>query len=528
MKKLTVGFVAGLILVGGAWAGSEAETGTASAGGPKYGGTLDVALATTPHTLDWQSTVSHPLPHIMGHVFEGLFGFTKEFDAAPELAASWETNADGTVWTIRLRPGVMFHNGDELMAEDVVASLQRWRRVGPKGPALDELERFEIIDDHTLAMHFSSPKGRFLLMLLGSDENKAVIMPKGVAEASPEGGTLSEVVGTGPYRFIEYREDQFVRLERFADYVARSDPPDYQTGNKVAYPDELMFWIVPEASTRVAGLEAGEYDIIIGVPDAEFQRLESVAGVVPVKNGPGVLLYMMFNHQYGPTADINFRRAVQAIVDAQQVVAAAVADPEFATVNPSFYPPESVYNNDACAELYNQVDADKARDYLAASNYAGEKVIIQTIGSSQSHVRTGLSIAEQLQAIGINAEMVKYDVQTWVAKRRDPNALNIYTSGGYWIDPSLYHPEFNGTFPSPEVGYYDDETEAVFRGLAAETDFDKRYALGEALQCEFYQKVATINLGYQYRLFARRDTVRDPEGYLALGNPTLHHVWLDE
>ena len=365
-------------------------------------------------------------------------------------------------------------------------------------------------------------------MLMGSDENKAVIMPKEVAEASPDAGTLSEVVGTGPYSFVEYREDQFVRLERFADYVARSDAPNYQTGNKIAYPDELLFWIVPEASTRVAGLEAGEYDIIIQVPDAEYQRLQDTDGVVPVKNGPGVLLYMMFNHQHGPTADINFRRAVQAIVDAQQVVAAAVADPEFATVNPSFYPQESAYNNDACADLYNQVDADKARAHLAASDYAGEKVIIQTIANNQSHVRTGLSIAEQLQSIGINAEMVQYDVQTWVAKRRDPNGLNIYTSAGYWFDPSLYHPEFNGTFPSPEVGYYHDETEEVFRGLAAETDFDKRYALGEALQCEFYNKVATINLGYQYRLFAHRDTVRDPEGYLALGNPTLHHVWLDE
>ena len=528
MKQLIAGFVVALVVAAGAWASPASETASAASDGPKYGGTLDVAIATTPHTLDWQSTVSHPLPHIMGHVFEGLFGFTKEFDAAPELAESWETNADGTVWTIRLRTGVMFHNGDELMADDVVASLERWRRVGPKGPALDELEQFEIIDDHTLAMHFSSPKGRFLLLLLGSDENKAVIMPKEVAEASPEGGTLSEVVGTGPYRFVEYREDQYVRLERFADYSARDDAPNYQTGNKIAYPDELLFWIVPEASTRIAGLEAGEYDIISNVPDAEFQRLQGTDGVVPVKNGPGVLLYMMFNHQHGPTADLNFRRAVQAIVDAQKVVDAAMADPEFATVNPSFYPPESAYNTDACAELYNQVDADKAREYLAASNYDGEKVIVQTIASSASHVRTGLSIAEQLQSIGINAEMVQYDVQTWVAKRRDPNELNIYTSGGYWIDPSLYHPEFNGTFPSTEVGYYHDETEEVFRGLAAETDFDKRYALGEALQCEFYNKVATINVGYQYRLVAHRDTVRDPEGYLALGNPTLHHVWLDE
>ena len=90
---------------------------------------------------------------------------------------------------------------------------------------------------------------------------------------------------------------------------------------------------------------------------------------------------------------------------------------EFADVDPSFYPPESVYNTDACsAALYNQVDSAKAKQYLADSNYQGEKVIIQTIGTSQSHVRTGLAIAEQLQSIGINAEMVKYDVQTWVAK----------------------------------------------------------------------------------------------------------------
>ena len=128
------------------------------------------------------------------------------------------------------------------------------------------------------------------------------------------------------YRFAEYREDQYVRLQRFADYTARDDAPNYQTGNKIAYPDELLFQIVPEASTRVAGLEAGEY--------------------------------------------------------------------------------------------------------LAASNYDGEKVIVQTIASSASHVRTGLSIAEQLQSVGINAEMVQYDVQTWVAKRRDPNEFNIYTSGG--------------------------------------------------------------------------------------------------
>ena len=83
-------------------------------------------------------------------------------------------------------------------------------------------------------------------------------MPKEVAEASPEANNLSEIIGTGPYKWTEYKADQYVRLTRFDEYVSRSDKPNYHPGAKVAYLDEIIYWIVPEATTRLAGFISGD------------------------------------------------------------------------------------------------------------------------------------------------------------------------------------------------------------------------------------------------------------------------------
>lgn len=494
---------------------------------PVKGGSLKVGLHIPLPTLDWQSTVGHPLPHVMGHVFEGLFGLGKDLNAQPELAESVDAAGDGKTWTVKLRQGVKFHNGQVLEAADVKASLERWRKVGPKGSGLDSLASIDVPSADTVVMKFNASMGRYLLLLLGSDENKAVIMPRAIAEASTTPGKLTEVVGTGPYRFIEYKEDQYAKLQRFDDYVARSDAPNYQTGKKVANLDEIIFWIVPEASTRVAGLESGEYDVITEVPEGEAKRLAGNAELDAIKNGPGVLMYMMFNHRKGPTSDLNIRKAIQSMVDPKEIASVAVSDPDFALTNPSIYAPESAYNSDAGSDLYKPGDIDKAKEYLAAAGYKGEPISIQVISTSTQQNRVAVALVEEAKRAGINMVINSYDLNTWVAKRRDPNALNIYTSGGYWVDPSLWNAEFNGKFPSPEVGFDSDETKAIFAKLAAETEFAKRKALGEDLQRSFYKQVAMVNLGYIYRLVAKRKKLVDPDGNLALGNLTLHGVWLE-
>ncbi len=519
--RLLGGLLGGILIFG---VGLQSDlSGALAAEDPVQGGTLNIGLHIPLTTLDWQSTVSHPLPQVMGHVFEGLFGNGSDLTAVPELAESFEATEEGKVWTFKLRSGVKFHNGDTLDSGDVKASLERWREVGPKGAGLASLDSIDTPDASTVVLNFNAPMGQFLLLLLGSDENKAVIMPKEIAEASTTPGKLTEVVGTGPYSFVEYKEDQFARLARFDDYLARSDEPNYQAGKKITNLDEVIFWIVPEASTRVAGLESGEYDIITEVPDSEAARLRETDGVEPIKNGPGVLQYMMFNHQTGPTSDLNIRKAIQAMIDPAEIAAVVVSDPSFSLTNPSIYAPESAYNTDA-----GSGNLKAAKGYLEAAGYNGEPISIRVIATSNTQNRIAVALVEQAKRAGINLQIKSYDLATWVAKRRDPDALNIYTSGGYWVDPSLWHPEFNGTFPSTEVGFISPETEEIFAKLAAATTFEERKALGEDLQTAFYDQVAMVNLGYIYRLVAKSDKVHDPYNNLALGNLTLHGVWKDQ
>ncbi|MCZ6775005.1 MAG: ABC transporter substrate-binding protein [Ignavibacteria bacterium] len=492
--------------------------------GPVRGGTLNVALWVSFPTLDWQSTVGHPLPQVMLQVYEGLFGLGKDFDPEPELTESWAVSKDKMTWTFGLRKGVLFHNGKEMTAEDVKASLERWKRVSPRGVTLKELREIEIVSKDTVRFYFDKPVGRFLKLILAADESKAVIMPKEIAEASPQGGALNEIVGTGPYQFDEYRTEEYLRLKRFEKYVPRTDPPNYQTGKKVAYLDDIIFWIVPEAFTRVAGLEREEYDVVTRLPDSEFERLRSAEGVEPLVTVPALLDYLIFNHKKGDFADINMRRAVQSLVNVEEVDRSMVASKEFWTLNPSIYPPESAYNTDEASEYYNQGNIEKGKEFLKKAGYRGEKVKFLVLREEPEIYRASITVAEQMKAAGIKVDLMFYDLATWVAKRADPYEMDMFITKGYWLDPSLFHAEFGGRFPG---WFTSPETEEVFTELASETDFEKRYQLGKKLQRLFYEKVAFVNVGYHYGLKAKRTSVKDPEGNISRGNLTLHNVWLD-
>jgi len=496
-------------------------------GKPKMGGTLNVGLHTSFSTIDWQSTVGHPAPHVQSNVWEGLTAYGKDFTAAPELAESYKSSSGGRVWTFKLRRGVLFHNLKEMTSEDVIASIKRWQKVGPKGANL-KTTKIVAKDKYTVELHFKDPFGQALLLLLGSDENKCVIMPKEVAEASPEANNLSEIIGTGPYKWTEYKEDQYVRLTKFDKYVSRKDKPNYQTGKKVAYLDEIIFWIVPEVTTRLAGLISGEYDIITMISDTEFERLKKSPGVEPIKKGPAFNFYLMFNHKKSPTSNINIRKAIQAAINADEIMAAAIPNPNFRVIDPSLYPPESAYYNFAKGELYNQNDPEKAKEYLKKAGYNNERITFQAISTNAFMTRIGVALVGQLKKAGMNAELLSYERQTWAQKRRDGNALMMYNSGGNWIDPSLYQPEFTGTFPSVETAFSDPEVDEVFKLLNEETDKLKRIKHGKRLQSLFLEKVATYSFGHWYKMIAKRSNVVDTEGNLSLGNLTLNNVGLSK
>ena len=122
-----------------------------------------------------------------------------------------------------------------------------------------------------MVIHLKQPSAS---LLYGSRSPHAAIYPKEVIEAAGD-GTLKEFIGTGPYRFVEYRADRHIKLARFKDYAARTEPPSGFGGKRTAYFDEILFIPVPDTAVRLAGVETGEYHHAMFVKQDTWERIKS-------------------------------------------------------------------------------------------------------------------------------------------------------------------------------------------------------------------------------------------------------------
>ena len=213
-------------------------------------GVLIVAVRGVPPSLDphWDSTTD--TRDIAWHVFEALFTLDDAYDVVPMLAESYEVSEDAKHWTIHLRRGVRFHDGDEMKAADVVASLRRWGQVAPAGKAFFEgVESIESVGEYAVQISLSRPNSA-LPAILSDTLQFAAIYPERIALAAGADRPIEEYVGTGPFKFVEKRPNGSIRLARFDEYTARSEPASGYGGRRTAAVGQLVFH--PESSARGA------------------------------------------------------------------------------------------------------------------------------------------------------------------------------------------------------------------------------------------------------------------------------------
>jgi peptide/nickel transport system substrate-binding protein len=223
---------------------------------PRMGGVLKVAAIGEPPTLDMPTSTAVIVYEIMWHVNESLFTYDRAFNPVPLLAESHAISERGLRHTIALRKGVKFHNGKEMTAADVAPSLERWGKVASIGKVLWKyVEAVEARDPYTVVINLKQPSAS---LIYGLSEPHAAVYPKESIDAAGD-APLKEFIGTDPYRFVEHRPDRHIKLARFKDYAARSEPPSGFGGKRTAYLDEILFIPVPDTAVRLAGVETGEY-----------------------------------------------------------------------------------------------------------------------------------------------------------------------------------------------------------------------------------------------------------------------------
>ena len=216
-----------------------------------------------------------------------------------------------------------------MTSADVLASLNRWTTVAQRGKQTKEyVESISAPDASTIRIALVKPFAP-LLSFLSLQTSAAIIIPAG-NQAHP----MTNYVGTGPFRFVERMPDRYVQLRRFEEYTPRDDAADNYGGRRVAYLDELRFVPVPDASTRLQGAIAGQFDYVDALPVENAPQLKgSKADAVIFKSFGWPFFFI--NAKQGRLTNVALRRAVLAALNFEDMLAAAFGRP---TSTPSTLP----------------------------------------------------------------------------------------------------------------------------------------------------------------------------------------------
>jgi len=442
-----------LLIISGCNSDSEPAEGETEGGDDNVSGELRVAHNAQPPTLDPHMTTAGVTSDMSRIAFETLITVDFDYQPIPMLAESVEESDENKVFTFHLREGVTFHNGKEMTSEDVVASMNRWLEYsGVASEAFDDAQ-FEEIDEYTVVLELEESSS-IALDVLASKEQFAAIMPKEIIdEADAEG--VNELIGTGPFEFVEWAQDQYVHYTKFDDYQLLDSPADGLGGKKEALVKDIYFDIVPDASTRVAGIQTGEYDIAFAIA---FENYEQLAGDPNIYLDPVYLSTMdlLYNKRGGLMEDVKMREAVNTALGIDDILQASFDDQELYLVD-SGYMSKDIrhWASDAGNEMYNQNDTEKAKQLFEEAGYDGEEIVIMTTRDYEHYYNASVVISEQLEQIGINTSLEVYDWPTIVDRREDPEAWDLFVNGfPFKSDPTQLlqiNPEFAGGIEDPTV-----------------------------------------------------------------------------
>ncbi len=507
LVSMAFGLVASIAVVPGAMAQS--------------GGTeIVIASVQGPPSLDAHVSSAQVARNITLHIYETLFARNENGDAVPDLAEGVTISDDGLNYLFKLREGVKFHNGKEMTSEDVVASLERYREIGVSPALVKAIESVSATSKYEVTVTLSEPQSVFLDNI-SSPRAPIAIYP---SEEAAKGANEIDYIGTGPYRFVEYVPDSHVALERFADYVANPaySGRDGLAGRKEALIDKVVFRFIPEAGARNAALEAGEVDIVETIDGPTAERLRGDDQYVIHDVLPFAFQVIKFNHAQAPTDDVNFRKAVQAALDMEEIMEISYAG--INQVDGGWVFPHSPFATSAGLDQYNVADLDAAKAFLAKSSYKGEPLIFIT-DNLRPNVDVATVLQQRMEAIGVKVEISVADWPTTSKIGFTPTGWHFWTHG-FGIEPF----EGPGTVISAWTGgtsqiVPDPEIDRIAGEFSRALDPEKRKAVFAEFQQHMYDNMVAIKAG-NYGLF--QVTTDNVQNFVPHRIPRMWGVTLSE
>ena len=397
---------------------------------------------------------------------------------APSLAESWTASEDALTYEFVVRRGAKFHNGDDVTAEDVKFSFERYRGAAHK-VLKDRVAAVEIPDAQRVRFKLKQPWPDFLTFYVGAT-GAGWIVPKKYVERVGDEGYRKAPVGAGPYKFVSFTPGQELTLEAFDQYWRKT--PSVR---------RLVFRVIPDEATRLAALKRGEVDIAYSIRGELAEELQRTKGLTLKPTVIQATFWLYFADQWDPKSpwhDQRVRLAARLAIDHKTINQALTLG--HSKVTGSIIPENFEYYWQPPTPTY---DPAEAKQLLAEAGYprgfdAGDYFC------DIAYANLGEAVLNNLQAVGIRATLRPLERAAFYRGYAEKSFKNlIQGASGAFGNAATRLEAFVATGGAYVYGSYPD-IDALFQDQAAELDHKRREATLHKIQRLVHERAIYAHL----------------------------------
>lgn len=461
------------------------------------------------------------------NLFETLLNFGEQDTTInPGLAKEWEVSEDGLTYTFQLQEGVKFHDGTDFNAEAVIKNINRWKGGKEedfyyfnsmfKAEGEDIIKDVTAEGDYTVVFTLSRPQAPFLKNLAMSPFG--IGSPTAFEAAGDKFG--DNPVGTGPFKFTEWKRNDSITIEKFEDYWQEGFP-------KL---DKVIFRSIPDNSARLNELMAGNIDLADGINPSDGKTVEGDSTLQLIERPSMNIGYLGLTNTRAPFDNKLVRQAVNYAIDKQAIVDAFFEGRAEVAANPM--PPSISGYNDAISPY--PYDPEKAKSLLAEAGYDGKEIELWAMPVPRPYMPDGAKVAEVIQKnledVGIPSKIVTFEWATYLEKAKNGEAdafMLGWTGDNGDADNFIYTLLDKDNIGSNNYAYYtNEEVHSLLIQAQSETDENVRNELYKKAQEIIHDDAPWVPLAHSTPLLAAKAGVN---GFLPhpTGSDKLHNVSME-
>ena len=348
-------------------------------------------------SLDPHKAVAAGTKEVLFNIYEGLVKPDKDGNLVPAVAEDYQISEDGKEYTFTLRKGVLFHNGNQVTADDVVYSVERsaglletTEKSVVVESALSNIIKVEKVDEQTVKLHLAEGDSELIGYLTFA------IVPKDYTELD------RKPVGTGPFKFVSYTPLEHIVVEKNKDYYVEGVP----------YLDKVTFKIVANAETAIIELQGGNIDIFPYLTDSQAEQLKSKFQIL--EGNMNLVQALFLNNQAEVFKDSRVRQALYYGVDRQSILD-FVAGGRGHIIGSNMFAGFGKYYNEDVENRY-PYEPEKAKELLKEAGYENNLTFTITVPSNYAfHVDTAQVLVDQLKQIGVTVKIQTVEWAKWLS-----------------------------------------------------------------------------------------------------------------